>query len=94
MFGAEEAYRIGLVNVVTKPEELLTTAQKMCHKIMTKAPLAITFAKDAINQGLNMDLESGLNYEAQEFGVCFGTADQKEGMKAFAEKRKPVFQSK
>ena len=94
MFNAEEAYRIGLVNVVTKPEELLATAQKMCHKIMTKAPLAITFAKDAINQGLNMDLESGLNYEAQEFGVCFGTADQKEGMAAFAEKRKPVFQSK
>lgn len=94
MIDAEEAHRIGLVNRVCKPEELYTTVEEVCRKIMKKAPIAIACAKDAINRGLNMDLESGLNYEAQVFGTCFATLDQKEGMKAFLEKRKPVFMNK
>ena len=91
---AQEAHRIGLVNRVCHPEELYDTAEDTCRRIMKKGPLAIASAKDAINKGLSMDLESGLSYEAQVFGNCFATFDQKEGMKAFLEKRKPVFLSK
>jgi enoyl-CoA hydratase len=91
MFGAEEAYRIGLVNVVTKPEELIPTAEAMMGKILKKSPLAIRSAKDAINKGFEMTLEQGMYYEAQAFAVCFATKDQKEGMAAFLEKRKPNF---
>jgi enoyl-CoA hydratase len=94
MFDAQEAYRIGLVNKVTKPEELIPACEEVLKKILKKGPLAIAQAKDAINTGLNMDLESGLNYEAQAFGICFATADQKEGMNAFLEKRKPTFTGK
>lgn len=91
---AQEAHRIGLVNRVCHPEELYDAAERTCRKIMKKGPLAIASAKDAINKGLSMDLDSGLSYEAQVFGNCFATLDQKEGMKAFLEKRKPVFLSK
>lgn len=91
---AQEAHRIGLVNRVCHPEELYDAAEQTCRKIMKKGPLAIASAKDAINKGLSMDLDSGLSYEAQVFGNCFATLDQKEGMNAFLEKRKPVFLSK
>ena len=94
MVDAEEAHRIGLVNRVVEPEQLIPTCEEVCRKIMKKAPIAIASAKDAINRGLSMDLESGLSYEAQVFGTCFATLDQKEGMKAFLEKRKPVFMNK
>ena len=93
MFDAAEAYRIGLVNVVTKPEELIPTAEAMVQKILKKSPLAVSSAKDAINKGFEMTLGQGMYYEAQAFGVCFATDDQKEGMKAFLEKRKPAFKS-
>ena len=91
MFGADEAYRIGLVNVVTKPEELIPTAEAMLGKIMKKSPLAVASAKDVINKGLEMTQDLAMDYEAQAFGVCFSTDDQKEGMGAFLEKRKPNF---
>lgn len=91
MFGAEEAHRIGLVNVVTTPEELIPTTEAMLAKILKKSPLAITSAKDVINKGLEMTQDLGMKYEAQAFGVCFATDDQKEGMGAFLEKRKPSF---
>ena len=93
-FDAQEAYRIGLVNKVTKPEELIPACEEVLRKILKKGPFAISQAKDAINNGLNMDLESGLRYEAQAFGACFATKDQKEGMAAFLEKRKPTFTGK
>lgn len=91
MFGAEEAHRIGLVNVVTTPEELIPTTEAMLAKILKKSPLAITSAKDVIDKGLEMTQDLGMKYEAQAFGVCFATDDQKEGMGAFLEKRKPTF---
>ena len=91
MFGAEEAHRIGLVNVVTTPEELIPTTEAMLAKILKKSPLAITSVKDVINKGLEMTQDLGMKYEAQAFGVCFATDDQKEGMGAFLEKRKPSF---
>ena len=94
MVDAEEAHRIGLVNRVVEPEQLIPTCEEVCRKIMKKAPIAIASAKDAINRGLSMDLASGLSYEAQVFGNCFATLDQTEGMKAFLEKRKPVFLGK
>lgn len=94
MVDAEEAHRIGLVNRVVELDQLIPTCEEACRKIMKKAPIAIASAKDAINRGLSMDLDSGLSYEAQVFGTCFATLDQKEGMKAFLEKRKPVFMNK
>lgn len=91
MFGAEEAYRIGLVNAVTTPEELIPAAEAMLAKILKKSPLAVTSAKDVIDKGLEMTQDLGMKYEAQAFGVCFATEDQKEGMAAFLERRKPEF---
>lgn len=94
MISAQEAYRIGLVNKVTAPEELITTAETMAKSIMTKAEYAVKLCKAAVNEGLDMDLDSGIAYEAEAFGLCFATADQKEGMAAFLEKRKPAFTGK
>lgn len=94
LIDAQEAYRIGLVNRVLPGEQLMETCEAVCRKIMKKGPIAIGSAKDAINRGLSMDLASGLSYEAQVFGNCFATLDQTEGMKAFLEKRKPVFLGK
>jgi len=91
MINAQEAYRIGLVNKVYEPEELLEKAREMANKIISRGPCAVSLAKSAINNGLNMDDESAYNYEAEVFGLCFATADQKEGMTAFVEKRKADF---
>ncbi len=88
---AQEAYRIGLVNKIYEPEELLDKARELAHKIISKGPCAVSLAKSAINNGLNMDTESAFNYEAEIFGLCFATKDQKEGMAAFVDKRKADF---
>lgn len=94
MIDAQEAYRIGLANQVVPAEDLLTAARAMADKIMSRAPVAVQLCKAAVNKGLNMDLESGTAYEAEVFGLCFATADQKEGMTAFVEKRKADFTGK
>ena len=91
---AAEAYRIGLVNKVVPPEELLPAARDLAKKIIAKGEIAVRQCKAAINRGMEMDLASGTAYEAEVFGLCFATADQKEGMRAFIEKRKPVFSGK
>lgn len=88
---AAEALSIGLVNMVAEPEELMDEAKKMAKKIASYSAIAINLAKDAIKKGLNSDLETGLNYEIECFSLCFSSEDQKEGMAAFLEKRKPVF---
>ncbi|MCM1042405.1 MAG: short-chain-enoyl-CoA hydratase [Bacteroides sp.] len=88
---AEEAYRIGLFNKVTEPDQLLDTALQMAGKIAAKAPLAVQYAKEAVNQGTETDIDTGIALEANLFGMCFSTQDQKEGMKAFLERRPPVF---
>jgi enoyl-CoA hydratase len=88
---AREAYRIGLVNSVTAPAELMNTARALAEKIMSRAAAAVMLCKTAVNKGLDMDLSSGVDYEAEVFGLCFATADQKEGMTAFVEKRKAHF---
>lgn len=85
---AQEAYRIGLANQVVPLAELLEYCQKMAAKIISKGSFAVTLAKQAINVGMDTDLDSGLQLEANLFGLSFATADKKEGMTAFLEKRK------
>jgi enoyl-CoA hydratase len=94
MIDATEAYRIGLVNKIVDAGELMNTAKTMAQKIMSRAPIAVRLCKAAVNKGLDVDLESGIAYEAEVFGLCFTTRDQKEGMAAFVEKRKADFQDK
>jgi len=94
MIDAAEAHRIGLANKVVTPEELIAAARDMAGIIMSRGPVAVRLCKAAVNEGLDMDLESGVAYEAEVFGLCFATADQKEGMSAFLEKRKANFVGK
>ncbi|EGO61827.1 short-chain-enoyl-CoA hydratase [Acetonema longum] len=94
LIDAQEAYRIGLVNKVTAPEELLNAAKALAQKIMSRAPVAVQVCKAAVNEGLDVDLDSGVAYEAEVFGLCFATGDQKEGMAAFVEKRPAKFTGK
>nr|WP_312577994.1 enoyl-CoA hydratase-related protein [Sedimentibacter sp.] len=84
---AEEAYRIGLANKVVPAAELLTYCEEMAKKIISKSTYAISLAKQSINVGLDTDLQSGLKFEADCFGLSFSTEDKKEGMTAFLEKR-------
>ncbi len=94
MVSAEEAYRIGLVNKVAPLSELLNEAKKLAEIIMSKGPVAIRLAMVAINQGLQMSLEQGLQMEASLFGLTCATDDMKEGTSAFLEKRKPAFKGR
>lgn len=85
---AEEAYRIGLVNVIYPQKELLLEAKKMAKGIADNAPIAVRNCKKAINDGLQVDMDQAVMIEEKLFGDCFETQDQKEGMGAFLEKRK------
>ena len=91
VIGVEEAHRIGLVNHVYALEELLEEGMKLAKTIQKNAYLAVTSSKVVIDSGLDMSLENGLKYEAEVFGALFATNDQKEGMDAFVNKRKPEF---
>ncbi|MEA4816267.1 MAG: enoyl-CoA hydratase-related protein [Lachnospiraceae bacterium] len=88
---AAEAYRIGLANKVVPKEELMNACEEMAKKIMSKGMYGVSLAKVAINRGVDIDMETGNKLEADMFGLCFATDDQKEGMKAFLEKRKAAF---
>lgn len=90
---AQEAYRIGLVDELAEPEELMDKAMAMAKTIQKNAKLAVQYAKQAINTGMQTDIESGMIIEEHVFGLCFATEDQKEGMQAFLEKRKANFKS-
>lgn len=94
IINAEEAYRMGLVNKIVSADELLNTAKELAEKIMARAQAAVQLCKAAVNTGMDTDLESGIAYEAEVFGLCFASADQKEGMSAFIGKRKPNFSNK
>ena len=91
IINADEAYRIGLVNKVVPAEELMSVVKALAEKILSRAPIAVQLCKAAVNEGLDTDLETGTAYEAEVFALCFATADQKEGMGAFVEKRKAQF---
>jgi enoyl-CoA hydratase len=88
---AEEACRIGLVNRVVPLDQLLPESLKITAKIAAKGPLAVKLCKEAAQAGMEMDLARACQYEADLFGVCFASEDQKEGMKAFLEKRQAKF---
>ncbi len=85
---ADEAYRLGLVNNVYPQAELLAAAKKLASIIAANAPIAVRNCKKAINDGLQVDMDKAIAIEEKLFGDCFETADQKEGMGAFLEKRK------
>lgn len=92
---ADEAYRIGLVNKVVPLESLMDEAKAMANKIMANAPISVRLCKDAINRGMQVDIDKAVAIEAEDFGKCFASADQKEGMSAFLERRKEKnFQNK
>jgi enoyl-CoA hydratase/carnithine racemase len=91
---AAEAYRIGLVNEVTAAAELIPRAEAIAAKIIANAPLAVQYAMEAVNKGMEMTLAEGLFLEASLFGVCCATEDKKEGTSAFLEKRAAVFRGK
>jgi len=91
MIDAGEAYRIGLANKVVPQEELLAEARRLAAKIASKSALATALCKQAVVNGLEMDLARACAYEAELFGYSFATADQKEGMAAFLEKRPALF---
>lgn len=91
MISAEEALRIGLVNHVYEPAELLPAAEALARKIAANAPLALGWTMEAIERGSEMPLAEGLALEAGLFGLCCSTADMREGTRAFLEKRAPHF---
>jgi enoyl-CoA hydratase len=94
MITAEEAMRIGLVNHIYEPAELLPAAEAMAKKLIANAPVAVKYTMDAIERGIELPQEEGLFLEATLFGLCCATEDMREGTKAFLEKRKAEFQGK
>src|SRR5258708_32175324 len=91
MITAEEAQRIGLVNHVYEPAELLPAAEAMAKKIIEKAPLAVKYCMEAIERGVEMPQEEGPFLEATLFGLCCATGDMREGTKAVLETRPASF---
>ena len=91
MIKADEALAIGLVSKVVPADELMTACMELARRIVKNAPRAVALSKAAINRGVETDLETGMAIEQGLFGLCFATADQKEGMGAFVEKRSPAF---
>ncbi|MBS5939375.1 short-chain-enoyl-CoA hydratase [Clostridium sartagoforme] len=91
---ADEALSIGLVNKVVPLESLMDEAKAMASLIMANAPIAVKLCKDAINRGMQVDIDKAVEIEAGDFGKCFATEDQKEGMTAFMERRAKNFSNK
>jgi enoyl-CoA hydratase len=94
MISAEEALRIGLVNHVYEPAELLSAAEALAKKIIANAPLAVKFTMEAIERGVEMPQEEGQFLEATLFGISAATEDMREGTRAFLEKRPAQFRGK
>jgi enoyl-CoA hydratase len=94
MISAEEALRIGLVNRVVESAELLATAEAIAKKIIANAPLAVKYALEAVEHGMEMPQEEGLYLEATLFGLSCATQDMREGTRAFLEKRPAKFEGR
>jgi enoyl-CoA hydratase len=94
MIDAQTALNLGLVNKVVPLDSLMNEAKAMAQKLLTKSGRILSLIKTAVNSGVSMSLPDALDLEAQCFALCFATEDQKEGMKAFIEKRKAVFKNK
>lgn len=91
---SKTAKEIGLCNKVVKKEELMEECMNLANKILSRGQIAVKFAKNCINRGMDMDLGNGLAYEVESVSILFSTDDLKEGMKAFIEKRKAEFKGK
>jgi enoyl-CoA hydratase/carnithine racemase len=91
MISAEEAYRIGLVNEIVPAADLIARAEAILTKIAANAPIAVKYALEAANKGMETSQGEGLLLEASYFGLCAATEDKKEGTSAFLEKRAPQF---
>ncbi len=89
-----EAYRIGLVNRVVPDEALMDEVRNMARLLLERPPMALRMIKSAVNTGLKVDLESGLDFEAQCAAILATTEDMQEGIRAFVEKRKPVWKGR
>lgn len=94
VISAAEALAMGLVNQVVAPESLMEEAQSLATTIAKQAPVAVRKSKEAINNGWDMDIDKGIDYEVELFAQCFETEDQKNGMKAFLNKEKIEFNGK
>jgi enoyl-CoA hydratase len=94
MIGAQEAYRIGLVNEVVPTADLITRSETILKQIFSNAPLAVKYALEAVNKGLQTSQDEGLSLEASLFGLCAGTEDKKEGTQAFLQKRAAQFKGR
>lgn len=88
---AEQALQIGLVHQVVEADQLMPAAVQLAKKLAQKAPIALAMAKRSINRAVGSDTDDGFEFEIHCFAHCFSTKDQKEGMKAFIEKRPPQF---
>jgi enoyl-CoA hydratase len=91
MISAQEAYRIGLVNEVVSAADLIPRAEAILKEIAANAPIAVEYALEATNKGMDASQSEGFALEAAYFGLCAGTEDKKEGTAAFLEKRAPQF---
>jgi enoyl-CoA hydratase/carnithine racemase len=94
MISAQEAYRIGLVNEIVPATNLITRAEAILKQISANAPIAVKFALEVTNKGLETSQSEGLLLEASYFGLCAATEDKKEGTSAFLEKRSPQFRGR
>ena len=90
----EKALEIGLVNYLVPAEEVLDTAKKVARKLASKPPLALKLAKNALNSSMNSDIKTGCQIEQDGWAMLFASEDQKEGMQAFLENRKPIFKGR
>ncbi len=94
LIDAHEAHRIGLVNEVVSATDLISRCEAILKQISANAPLAIRHSINAVNEGLDTNLSSGLKLEAKYFALAAGTEDRKEGTSAFVQKRAPQFQGR
>ncbi len=91
MIVADEALQMGLISRVVPREHFFEESLKVCQELASKAPIALRLAKEAVLKAFDMTLNEGLEHERKLFYMLFGTDDQKEGMRAFQEKRRAVF---
>jgi enoyl-CoA hydratase/carnithine racemase len=91
IISAQEAWRIGLVNEVVPPADLIPRAEAVLKMIASNAPIAVKLSLEAVNKGMDTSQSEGFALEASYFGLCAGTEDKKEGTSAFLEKRAPKF---
>jgi len=94
MISAQEAHRIGLINEIVPAADLITRSEAILKRIASNAPIAVKYALDAVNKGLETSQSEGLALEASYFGLCAATEDKAEGTSAFLQKRAPQFKGR